>query len=100
MRLSDYEIEQIRQLARKHFGENVHVYLFGSRTNQQQRGGDIDLFIQAPEHEQLRVRAKICFMTELVLKIGEQKLDVVLDHRALQNSPFLKTIHETAIQLC
>jgi predicted nucleotidyltransferase len=100
MRLSEFEIESIKSLANLHFGKNVQVFLFGSRTRNQQRGGDIDLFIRNPDSEQLRIRTKINFITDLILQIGEQKIDVVLENPATINSGFLKTIHQTAIQLC
>ncbi len=99
MRLSEFEIESIKSLANFHFGKNVQVFLFGSRTRNQLRGGDIDLFIRNPG-EQLRIRTKINFITDLILQIGEQKIDVVLDNPATKNSGFLKTIYKTAIQLC
>ena len=46
MRLSQFEIETINILARKHFGQGTIVNLFGSRTDDLKKGGDIDLFIQ------------------------------------------------------
>jgi predicted nucleotidyltransferase len=100
MRLNEFEIERIISLARLHFGKNVQVFLFGSRTSNHQRGGDIDLFIRNPDSEQLRILTKINFITDLILQIGEQKIDVVLEHPATKNSGFLKTIHQNAIQLC
>jgi predicted nucleotidyltransferase len=100
MRLSEFEIESIKSLANLHFGKNVQVFLFGSRTRNQQRGGDIDLFIRNTDSEQLRIRAKINFITDLILQIGEQKIDVVLENPATRNSGFLKTIYQTAIQIC
>ena len=40
MRLSEFEILSIRTLAFRHFGTDVQVFLFGSRTFNQQRGGE------------------------------------------------------------
>lgn len=99
MRLSEFEIESIKSLANLHFGKNVQVFLFGSRTNNQQRGGDIDLFIRNPDGEQLKIRTKINFITDLIIQIGEQKIDVVLENPATKNSGFLQTIYQTAIKL-
>jgi predicted nucleotidyltransferase len=99
MRLSEFEIESIKSLANLHFGKNVQVFLFGSRTKNQQRGGDIDLFIRNPNGEQLKIRTKINFITDLILQIGEQKIDVVLENPATKNSGFLQTIYQTAIKL-
>ena len=100
MRLNDYEVESIKILANRHFGKDVEVFLFGSRTKNQLRGGDIDLFISNPKIKQLEIRTKINFITDLVLLIGDQKIDVVLDNPAIRNSIFFKTIQQNGIQLC
>jgi uncharacterized protein len=100
MRLSEFEIESIKSLASRHFGTDVQVFLFGSRTSNQQRGGDIDLLIRNPNGEHLKTRTKINFITDLILLIGEQKIDVVLDNQDTKNSVFFKTIYQTGIQLC
>jgi hypothetical protein len=43
MRLQSKEIQTIIQIAKDIYGETVQVYLFGSRLNDEKRGGDIDL---------------------------------------------------------
>jgi len=100
MRLSEFEIECITNLAMRHFGKDVRVFLFGSRTEDQKRGGDIDLFISNLNNEPLKMRSKINFITDLILRIGDQKIDVVLDSPYKKNSGFFKTIYRTGIQLC
>ena len=100
MRLSEFEIESIKSLAGRHFGTGVQVFLFGSRTNNQKRGGDIDLFIRNPNIEHLKIRTKIDFIIELIQLIGEQKIDVVLDNPELKNSMLFRIINQTGIQLC
>ena len=100
MRLNEFEIESIKTLANRHFGKNVQVFLFGSRASNQTRGGDIDLLISNPNGEQLKMRTKINFVTDLIMQIGEQKIDVVLENPVMKDSGFLKTIYQTAIQLC
>jgi predicted nucleotidyltransferase len=100
MRLSEFEIESIKQMASRHFGTDVQVFLFGSRTMNQLRGGDIDLFIRNPNGEHLKTRTKINFITDLILLIGEQKIDVILGNQLTKNSVLFKTIYQTGIQLC
>ena len=100
MRLSKFEIESIKNLAGLHFGTDVEVFLFGSRTDNRRRGGDIDLFISNPAGKHLKVRSKIKFITDLILLIGEQRIDVVLDNPEKKDSVLYKTIHNTGIQLC
>lgn len=100
MRLSEFEIESIKHLANLHFGADVEVFLFGSRVKNDQRGGDIDLFIRNPNGPQLKIRSKINFITDLIFQIGEQKIDVILENQATKNSSFIKTIYSKGIQLC
>jgi uncharacterized protein len=100
MRLNEFEIESIKDLAQLHFGKDVQVILFGSRTSDNKRGGDIDLFIRKNDGNNPDVRSKINFITDLIFRIGEQKIDVVLDNPAMRKSQFLKTIYSTGIQLC
>ena len=48
MRLSANVATVLTRLAKKHFGEEAKVRLFGSRVDDSARGGDIDLQIFAP----------------------------------------------------
>ena len=77
MRLSDFEIKSIKEVAKKKFGENVKITLFGSRVDDTKRGGDIDLYIETSKKENIYKR-KIKFLVDLELKIGEQKIDVII----------------------
>lgn len=47
MRLQSKEIQTIIQIAKDIYGETVQVYLFGSRLNDEKRGGDIDLLVRS-----------------------------------------------------
>jgi hypothetical protein len=100
MRLTEFEIETIKTLAGHHFGSDVHVFLFGSRTNDMQRGGDIDLFISNPKEKHLKSKIKIDFITDLILFLGEQKIDVILDNINAENTPLFNSIRKSRIQLC
>lgn len=46
MCLTKKEIETTVRIAREIYGWNVEVYLFGSRTDDIERGGDIDLLVR------------------------------------------------------
>jgi len=59
--------------------ESGNIYLFGSRVDDTKKGGDIDLYISTPDKKDL-VSKKIDFLVQLKRKIGEQKIDVVLDY--------------------
>jgi predicted nucleotidyltransferase len=79
LRLTQSEIEAIRCTYLDVF-RNGSVYLFGSRVDDNQKGGDIDLYV-VPENKlsssQL-LEKKIDFLVQLKNRIGEQKIDVVI----------------------
>ena len=76
MRLSEYEVDSIKKSFMSVFGEGS-ISLFGSRVDDTQRGGDIDLYIQTPK-DLATLDHKIKFLVMLKEKIGEQKIDVIL----------------------
>lgn len=49
MRLSEQQIERIRELTRLVAGEGARVRVFGSRLDDSARGGDLDLLLELPE---------------------------------------------------
>lgn len=77
MRLSKAESEIIKADAIKVFGPGVKVYLFGSRVDDEKKGGDIDLYI-VPKTAGDLYDKKIRFLIQLDQDIGEQKIDVVI----------------------
>ncbi len=78
MRISEETIKSILQIAEMVFGSEVSVYLFGSRVDDNKRGGDIDLYIKSNKIIQDKMNKKIKFLLELKKKIGEQKVDLVV----------------------
>ncbi len=79
MRLQSKEIQTIIQIAKDIYGETVQVYLFGSRLNDEKRGGDIDLLVRSTG-EKKGVLARIRMTARLKLHLGDQKIDVIGDH--------------------
>ncbi len=77
MRLKESEIKVIQNTFLKIF---VHgeVYLFGSRADDNQKGGDIDLYIKTNSLSNLSTK-KIDFLVKLKQRIGRQKIDLVID---------------------
>lgn len=75
MRLTDDEVEAIKQSAQIVFGPTVQITLFGSRVDDTRKGGDIDLYIRTQSNAGFA--EKIQFLVLLEQKIGEQKIDVV-----------------------
>ena len=82
MRLTAFQISQIREKVPAFFGQGSHVWLFGSRVDDEQKGGDIDLYIEPKIQDATAlVDAKLKFLLEMHKVLGEQKIDVVLNRR-------------------
>ncbi len=92
MRLAQHTINTIVDLAKRYFHDDVDIYLFGSRVDDNKHGGDIDLYIESSSVIE-PVRSKLAFKVALYDVIGEQKIDVVFHDKSLQ----LKPIHEIAL---
>jgi hypothetical protein len=79
VRLSDFYVETIKQTFKNHFGENDHLWIFGSRVEMHRKGGDIDLYVETGEVIERISEMKSKFVIELWKKLGEQKIDVVMN---------------------
>lgn len=77
MRLSNFYKETIKLKGLEIFGQDTKIYLFGSRTDDTKRGGDIDLYIETADKNHLFDK-KLQFLVTLNKILGEQKIDVVV----------------------
>ena len=77
MRLIEYEIKIIKKTFREIF-EDGKIYLFGSRIDDSQRGGDIDLYLVPHKRFEDERERKIRFSIKLDEYLGEQKIDIIL----------------------
>lgn len=70
-----------KNVIKKHFSEffsDGEIYLFGSRTDDSKKGGDIDLYLVLKEHTNLFDK-KIKFLSRIKRELGEQKIDVIFN---------------------
>lgn len=94
MRLTQEELEIIKTTFRHYFGSNDHLWLFGSRVDDEKRGGDIDLYVETTEIDtDVLIKKKRDFILDLCELIGDQKIDVVLNQI---HKDELLPIHEVA----
>lgn len=99
MRLTPSQVKAIQRATTEVFGAQASVWLFGSRVDDNKRGGDIDLMIR-PEDASPReiLLRKIRFLTKLERLLGERKVDVVIETPDDQR-PIVRIAHKQGIQL-
>ncbi|MGD8780009.1 MAG: nucleotidyltransferase domain-containing protein [Ignavibacteria bacterium] len=93
MRLNDKEILIIKESV-KEFDNNARVYLFGSRVDDNKKGGDIDLIIQSDKINKMQL-SKIRW--KIFEEIGVQKIDFILTKEI--DTPFKKIAFKKALRL-
>jgi len=99
MRLTEFEIQSIIAAFHDHFEKDDQLWLFGSRTDDSKKGGDIDLFIETQETNADKIfKSKIDFLIAIETKIGEQKIDVVISMPG-HSLPIYQHAKETGILL-
>ncbi|OQA80087.1 MAG: Nucleotidyltransferase domain protein [bacterium ADurb.Bin243] len=82
MRLSEFEVKSIKESIRV-FDSDALVYLFGSRTDDSKKGGDIDILVLS---EKLTSKEKRLIKLDLYDKIGEQKIDIIISKNGVKSS--------------
>ena len=81
MRLTAEQYQAIRRAAREAFGEEAGVRLFGSRVDDNARGGDFDLYIETQETDPERIEtARRLFLERLHgdTSLADEPIDVVI----------------------
>ncbi|HJW87688.1 MAG TPA: nucleotidyltransferase domain-containing protein [Candidatus Brocadiaceae bacterium] len=93
MRLKQFEVESITN-AIKTLDVHAQIYLFGSRTDDAKRGGDIDVLIIS---QTLSYNDKIKIVQRLYESLGEQKIHIIIAKDA--KDPFVKLARNKGILL-
>jgi len=88
LRLTEKEIKTIKEIFKE-----KKVILFGSRVDNNVKGGDIDLFID----ENLHLKDVIKYKVKLLEKLGVQKIDLV--SRRYASKELLNEIRKKGIVL-
>ena len=94
MRLTKEQIVCLKTTL-KALAPDARIYLFGSRVDDNKRGGDIDLLIISKSLTKRDLRR---LRVEFFKRFGEQKMDIVLDNGEMRD-PFVRYILRQAIEL-
>lgn len=94
MRLSNDQIRRLKKLVAEELGESARLRLFGSRLDDDAKGGDIDLLVELtdPVFDPAPLVARVAVRASRAM--DGRKVDVVLLAQNLQRLP----IHEAALR--
>lgn len=96
MRLSKEQIENINNLVAGSLGQNSSVFLFGSRKDDNARGGDVDLYVETPSAVSLLERARLQMRLENALGLP---VDLLIKTKGETAKPFEKIVYDQAVPL-
>jgi predicted nucleotidyltransferase len=94
MRLTDDQIQTIRQSARQIGGEQSRVRVFGSRLDDSARGGDLDLMLELPAPVDNPALMDVHLAARVSRAMHGRKVDVVISAPKLMRLP----IYDIAFQ--
>lgn len=97
LRLLAEEIEMIKQTALETFGENIKLYIFGSRADLTKKGGDIDIYIESDRP--IEIKDEIAFLSKLELRGIERKVDLVLKTPNRKDKKIYQEAKEKGVRL-
>jgi len=96
MRLSEESIRSVRSVIGKVCG-SADVWLFGSRVDDQKKGGDIDLYIET-DHD-IAMMDRLRLLTLLQRATGLRKIDLIIRMPNSADRAIFHTARETGVRL-
>ena len=95
LRLTSTQIQAIIKTLARLADETAEVFLFGSRLNDQARGGDVDLLIETNTPLTLIERAQLKIVEDLV----GLPVDIIVQTRNAMPTPFQRIARANAVKL-
>jgi len=95
MRLSEQQLQAIKESVSKELTQ-AEIFLYGSRVDDDKRGGDIDLLVYSEAPVNLMLKTKI--KSKIKQKIGDQKLDIQF-LKSGETNAFVELVKSEAIKL-
>lgn len=99
MRLSPDQVHAIVAAAQELAGADARVRLFGSRVNDQLRGGDIDLLVECSRPVARPVWLAAQITARLQRSLGERNIDVLVVDPATELEPVHRVARDEGVLL-
>jgi len=98
MRLNNNAKNKIIEYAKFYFGSQIKLYLFGSRVDDNKKGGDIDLYLETETVVDLQTQ--INFLTAIYKNITQRKIDLIINMPNSEPLSIYKAAKQEGILLC
>ena len=99
MRLTAHEHATILRVVDGFTGARGRVWLFGSRTDDSARGGDLDLLVESAVPVPRPARLMAAIGARLEMELGERRIDLLLQAPNLKPLPVHRVAKSTGILL-
>lgn len=99
MRLTSDQAQITKRTVDRVLGAENRVWLFGSRANDDLRGGDIDLLVETEAQFPNRAKVLCSLYGALILALGDRKLDVLLKDGRTADAPIFDIAKRTGVLL-
>jgi len=99
MRLTESQIHDIKAIILAEVGAEASVIVFGSRTDDSRKGGDLDLMVQTPTPVERPALLSAKLSTLISNVMHGLKVDVILQSPTTRVAPIHRIAKETGIQI-
>jgi hypothetical protein len=98
MRLTTEEKNNIVKYAKQYFGEEIRLYLFGSRADDSKKGGDIDLYLETSKS--VDMQTQVNFLKKIYTRVTQRKVDLLIKTPFGEDKSIFHTAKKEGILLC
>lgn len=99
MRLTEVQRSIIVAETARIFGPEATVRLFGSRTDDTARGGDIDLHVEATGNADDLLDRELKLYARLIRQLGDRRIDIVVHSRGATQRSIDQQARRTGVVL-
>ena len=99
VRLPPSQVQLIRAAVVDIFGADAGVWLFGSRADLDQRGGDIDLYVETSCNAATALHHAGRLYARLQRELGEQRIDIVTRSPGEPEQAIHRVARESGVRL-
>jgi len=99
VRITEQQRTHIVTKIKEVMGNDVKIMLFGSRVDDLAKGGDIDLYIKTSRSVENLAKSIMAIEAKLILTLGDQKFDIVLDAPNVQKNKIHQIAQQTGVLL-